>query len=847
MSRLLLFYRLMVRPMLQEPVRAALTVFAVALGVAVVLAIDLAGNSATGSFRSSMETLAGDNDFEITASGGVPESIVGTLATQPYALRVSPRMQDYAVVQETKQSFPLIGLDLVAEGSAHASGASSAANIAQPEEALKYLDDNDSVWVGASLGRKPGEHLQLLINDRVADYRVRGVYPDSNGNEAAIVMDLAAAQHALDRFGRVDLILVKVPQTPGFEEWQQRLRAVLPPGVDLNPQGTGTNENRRMLGAFRWNLRLLSYIALVVGAFLIYNTISVSVVRRRAEIGIVRAIGASRAAVLSAFVGEAAFFGLAGAMIGLPLGRLMATGAVKLMAATVESLYVSSRPGPLELDFTSVLLCFAIGVGISVASAFSPAREASLVSPVEAMARGRREYTTRVHKRRDLWLALAMAVAAAAACRAPAVAGKPFFGYFAGALLVIASALAIPAFVDALASLSSGLLHKILGIEALLASRSLAASLRRTSVLVGALSTATAMMTAVGIMVGSFRETVVLWMADRLPADLYIRPAGPEAAGRHPTLSLELAERIATLPGVAAIDRLRAYEIRVDGLPVELASVDLRVLGSRGQSDFFSGRSAREVLTELRSANTIIVSEPFTYKHHVRAGDSITFSLGEARPTLRIVDVYYDYGSERGTILMDRETMLRYLPDPAPSNLAVYVSPGASLESVRAEIEQTATGHRILIFSNRDLRSEAIRIFDRTFAITYALEAIAVLVAVMGIAGALLALVIDRRRELGLLRFLGAATGQVRKLILLEAGLLGLLANVAGLALGFALSLILIYVINKQSFGWTIRFHWPVAVLLTGLTIVYAATVLAGLYPARVAVQLNPLEVIHEE
>src|SRR6266478_4042367 len=146
--------------------------------------------------------------------------------------------------------------------------------------------------------------------------------------------------------------------------------------------------------------------------------------------------------------------------------------------------------------------------------------------------------------------------------------------------------------------------------------------------------------------------------------------------------------------------------------------------------------------------------------------------------------------------------------------------------------------------TNRDLRGEALRIFDRTFAITYALEAIAVLIAVMGVAGALLALVIDRRRELGLLRFLGAASGQIRKLILVEAGLLGLLANLAGIVLGFALSLILIYVINKQSFGWTIRFHWPVGILLGALTMVYVATVLAGLYPARVAVRLNPLEVI---
>src|SRR5260370_8991074 len=355
-------------------------------------------------------------------------------------------MEDYAVALKTKQCFPLIGLDLVAGGSAYTSTISSAANIAQREEALKYLGDNDSVWVGESLGRKPGEHLQLLINDRAADYVVRGVYHDSNGNEAAIVMDLAAAQRVLDRFGRVDLILVKVPQTPGFEEWQQRLRAVLPPGVEVNPQGTGTNENPRMLGAFRWNLRLLSYIALVVRAFLIYNPLSVSVVRRRAEIGVVRAIGASRAAVLSAFVGEAAFFGLAGAVIGLPLGRLMAIGAVKLMAATVESLYVSSRPGPLELDFASVLLCFVIRVGISVASAFSPAREASLVSPMEAMARGRREYAAQVHKRRDLWFALAMGVAAAAASRAPSVAGKPAFGSFSVALLIIAVALAIPPF-----------------------------------------------------------------------------------------------------------------------------------------------------------------------------------------------------------------------------------------------------------------------------------------------------------------------------------------------------------------------------------------------------------------
>jgi len=828
-----------------------LTVLAVTLGVAVVLAIDLAGAAATGSFHASMETLGGDNNLEVVASGGVPETVVGTIATLPYSIRISARIEDSAVIRDTKQTVPLIGLDLVGEGSSDRGGAilgsGSSETLSSSQDGIEHLENPDSIWVCASLAKKPGDTVRLLINDRVREFTVRGVYPDSNGSECAILMDLAAAQRALNRFGRVDRILLKTPEVPGLEQWQQRVRAALPAGVEVRPQGTGTNENRRMLAAFRWNLRLLSYIALIVGAFLIYNTISVSVVRRRPETGIVRALGASRRAVLVAFLGEAAFFGLAGAALGLPVGRAMASGAVKLMAATVESLYVSSRPGSIELSAWSVLLAFAIGVGVAIVSALSPAREASLVSPVEAMARGRREYAARVDKSRDLWLALILGILAVAATRVPAIEGKPVFGYLAAVLLVVASALAIPAFTDAFISLFSRWLGKTLGVEALLAAQSLSASLRRTSVLVGALSTAIAMMTSVGIMVGSFRETVLIWMNDRLPADLYLRPAGEPAPDRHPTVSLELADRISQLPGIAGVDRLRAYEISYDGMPATLASVDLSALRSDHQSNFFSGRPTEQVLSQIRNADAVVVSEPFTYKHRVRAGDSITLALGIARPSFRIADVYYDYGSERGSILMDRQTMLRYLPDPAPSNLAIYVAPEASAETVREEITQAAAGYRVLLFSNRDLRTEAIRIFDRTFAITYALEAVAVIVAVMGIAGALLALVIDRRREIGLLRFLGAAAGQVRKQILVEAGLLGLLANFAGLALGFALSLILIYVINKQSFGWTIRFHWPVAVLLLAISVVYVATVLAGLYPAQVAVWLDPIEAVHEE
>ncbi len=844
MPRLRLFHRLIVRPFFREPVRAALIVLAVALGVAVVLAIELAGGAAAGSFRSSIETLTGNADLEVTAIGGVPDEVVGRLATLPYAIQVRPRIEDYAVVSATGQTVPLIGLDLIAD---HPDDLDSADTNLTSGEALPELAGKDSVWVSEHLGVKAGDKLQLQIDDRTSEYTVRGVLKDSGDSGSLVIMDIATAQRALQRSGRVDRILLKVPSTTSVEQWEQRIRPSLPAGVDLRREGAQTDGNRRMLSAFRWNLRILSYVALVVGAFLIFNTISVSVVRRRAEIGIVRALGASRTDVLAAFLGEAMCFGLAGGLLGIAIGRLMATGAVRLLGATVQSLYVSSRPGAIELTSGAVALGLLIGVGMSLASAASPAREASLVAPVEAMARGESEYAARVHRFRDLWIAVVLALLGAAASQAPPIEGKPFFGYAAALLMIAASAFAIPALVSGLTAISSGVLRRMLGIEAMLASRSLASSLRRTSVLVGALSTAIAMTTSVGIMVGSFRQTVQVWMDDQLRADLFLRPAGDPASDRYPTLDPSLADRIAALPGVAGVDRFRGYDISYQGLPATLGSAD--TIGSRDLAKirFLSGRPSSVVDAELRRGNNAVISEPFANKHHLRAGDDITLPLGEARVSFRVVDVFYDYGSEKGFIVVERSRLLRYLPDPGASSLGVYIASGVNVEQVRAQVEKIVSGRSVLMFTNRNLRAEAIQIFDRTFAITYALELVAIIVAIIGIAGALLALVIDRRRELGLLRFLGAAVSQIRKLILVEAGLIGLLANVAGLALGVVLSLLLIFVINKQSFGWTIQFHWPVAILLGSLTLVYLATVLAGFYPARVATRLNPIEVVHEE
>jgi putative ABC transport system permease protein len=444
-------------------------------------------------------------------------------------------------------------------------------------------------------------------------------------------------------------------------------------------------------------------------------------------------------------------------------------------------------------------------------------------------------------------IAVVLAALGAAAAQGPEMGGKPLMGYAAALLFVASAAMFMPLIVHGVMSMAAGALRTLLGVEALLALRSLGGSLRRTSVLVGALATAVAMMTSVGIMVGSFRQTVVNWMENELPADLYMRPAGAAAADQHPTIAPDVAARVAKVPGVEHVSLFRAYEIEYQGLPATLAGADPDLQRSQQSVTFLSGRPSNEVLRELATGNNAIVSEPFANKHHVHAGDAITLPLGERRVTFRVLDVFYDYGHEAGFILLNRKTLLNYLPDTTPSNLAVYLAPDADIDATRAAIQRVVPNSNLLILSNREIRRQGIRVFDQTFAITYALEAISILVAIGGIMGALISIVMDRRREFGVLRFLGATSAQIRKMILVEAGLIGILANVVGLALGFVLSLVLVYVINKESFGWTIQFHWPVAVLFASMTVVYVSTVLAGLYPARLAIRLDPIEVVHEE
>ncbi|MES1258864.1 MAG: FtsX-like permease family protein [Acidobacteriota bacterium] len=829
-----LFRRLILRPLRADLTRSILTLVSIALGVAVVIAIELAGDAATGSFESSLTTLVGKVDYEVTANGSVDERSIARLAALPLNARFSPVIEQPVVIAGGG-STTVYGIDVIAAGLQSGGGFS----VDTLETSAVLSSD-----LAARLHAGKGDTITLRGRGRSQAFKIQSIVPQQNTGWVGI--DIAAAQRLLDMYGKLDRIEVFL--LPGEEPDRvgRAIRSAVPATYDVQTPGARSEENRRMLRAFRWNLRILSYISLLVGAFLIYNTIAVSVVRRRTEIGILRAIGASSRAVLAMFLGEAAMLGFLGSILGMGLGRVLAGAILGMISDTVNALFTTSAPGVVALSFGSIAMAVLTGTGVAFISALIPAREAARVAPAEAMRRESREHETRLRAGRDLALAAAVAALAAGLCQFGPIDGRPVLGYVATLLAVVAVALISPAFVTVTIRGLSGTLKRTMGAAGLIAGRSLVASLARTSVVVTALATAVSMMIAVGIMVGSFRETVQVWLDSQLRADIYLRAAGSASAGIYPPLDPRVPAIVAEAPGVADVDIFHAFRFHYEGTQATFGAGVMDIVRRKRSLRFLSGDAA-EILASLPGHARVIVSEPFANKHHVRSGQLLRIPLGTHTVSFTVAGVYYDYANDRGFVLADRQILLRYLPEQPVTNIAVYLKPDSNAQQVRRDLETRLGDFPLMIVPNEVLRDGAIKVFDRTFAVTYALEVVAILVAMLGAASALLALVLDRRREIGLIRYLGAAQSQVRNMILTEAALLGLLAGLLGLVLGTALSMVLIYVVNKQSFGWTIQFHPPVLLLGAALLLVWAFTVLAGVWPARFAARLEPAEVVHTE
>jgi putative ABC transport system permease protein len=851
-----LFRQFIIRPLWEmgragDRARTLLSLLSVGLGVGVVLAIELANRAAIGSFQDSITEIAGRANLSILGTNGIDEELLPRItALLGPDTKLSPVIESSAVVASSREVVSVLGVDIL-EDSPFRSPRLAGATVS-PRDFLLLLADPHSLLVGEAFAArnklKAGSTIALLVNDHQADYTVRGVLALEGAGKALggnlVLMDIAAAQLAFGRLGKIDRLDLIVPPDR-LADLQARLSGALPAGLRIEPPATRAAQTDKMLRAFRWNLAALSYVSLVVGAFLIYNTIAVSVVRRRTEIGTLRALGVTRGEILTLFASEAIWLGVCGACVGIILGRLLAGTALHLVAATVNSLYLPSPPAYLEMTPALALEALAIGALTALLSALPPALEATAVPPSEALQQGAYEHRHRLATRQYGLAAALLLGSAGMAAFLPPIAGLPLFGYLAVLLIIAGFSLLMPLLLTLFTRMVDRPLRKVLGIEGSLAARGLAASPGRISILTMSLATAVAMMASVAIMVGSFRLTLQIWAQQTLRADLFLKPAAQVSGVDTATIPPDAITMVKSTAGVEAVDAYRGAEMIYKGNRVVLAAGDWSVLERYGNLLFLDGRSPQQVLAGDAS-HRVIVSEPFATHYGVRRGQQIEIDSPSGKAAFEVAGVFYDYTSDRGSIVLDRLVYRSLFHDDRASSLAIYLRPGADADEVSARLAEIlgAHGWQFLITPNQRLQQAVLRVFDRTFSITYALEAVALIVAALGIANALLAWVIERRRTLGILRVLGASREQVRTMILTDSALVGLLGLGAGGAMGWLLSLLLIYTIQKQSFGWTIQFHFPAQFLaLAGLAI-FLVTVLAGLYPARVAAQFHPAEVI---
>jgi putative ABC transport system permease protein len=352
---------------------------------------------------------------------------------------------------------------------------------------------------------------------------------------------------------------------------------------------------------------------------------------------------------------------------------------------------------------------------------------------------------------------------------------------------------------------------------------------------------------SVGVLVASFRSTIVAWSDQTLRADLFVRPLGLADASTVASFAPGVAARIAVLDGVQSIATIRAIDIPFRGRLTTVAATELSALDAQNRLPLLGGADPRVLARSLPGTTGVLASEPFASKFGVEPGDTIVLPTPSGATAFRIAALYNDYSSDAGVVLLDTRTYTRLYHDPAITSIAVYAKPGTGLPQLRAAIVRAVAPLQVDLQTNRELRQLVVEIFDRTFAITYALDVIAVTVAVLGIISTLFALVLERRREFGLLRYLGVSRAQVRQIVLTEGAGIGVLGAVGGAAVGMLLALLLIFVINRQAFGWLIELHVPVAFLLETAAFVVAAATLAGIYPAGVAARIRTADAVRTE
>ncbi|MEW6245150.1 MAG: FtsX-like permease family protein [Nitrospirota bacterium] len=843
----------------ERPVRTLLTVAGVALGVSASVAVRTANVDVLKSFQDAVMTVAGSATLQVSGGElGLDETVITIVREHPDVTSASPVIEQgvrVAAGPHRGQSFVVLGLDLLEAAELKSFRVRSEGT---GERALHSLLSATALFVGrrlaAELGLTQGSTLDILVGNRLRQITVKGVIEPPSGPpsvwEDLAVMDIAAAQMLFGMVGRLDRIDVVTAPTRPVDDVQAALQAIVPPSVVVQRPAQRSRQVEEMVRAFQLNLGVLSGVGLLVGMFLIYNTVSFAVAQRRREIGIFRALGMSERAVAGLFLAEAAAIGIVGGLLGGALGLALAKGLVSLLSRTVSDLYVSvvgtgDRTGIGMEAILGVLAEGAlIGGLVSMVGALGPSLDAGRTVPVLALAPGGYEASRQLRRRTLAGVGCAFLIASGLLAMPGPISGLPVFGYLSTLCLLVGLSCLAPLLIQGVWAVTHRRRRDDLSASGALraiAADQTARSPGRNGVTVSALMIGLAIMVGVGIMVRSFRHTVEIWINETVIADLVLAPSLWLRGTQHGTLDKRLPREwgalVASVPGVAAVDAYRDLRIDIQGRSTALVSRDLRLHAERSRYLFVSGDSAA-ILRRAAAKDGVILSEVLAGYLGVKQGDTLSLMTPSGEQRFPIMGVFYDYATDGGKVVMDQSLYRRLWRDDSVTVFPVYLEPGADLNTVRKAIAQKLAGESAAyappaLISNAELKREILDIFDRTFFLTYALEAIAVIIAVLGIVNTLLTSVLERQRELATLRAIGASEQQIHRLVLWEAGYLGVLGAALGLAGGILLSLLLIKVINKQSFGWTIQPILPMGVLVQAVVLAVAAALLAGYVPAR--------------
>jgi putative ABC transport system permease protein len=830
-----LLWRSVLRHLSRHPWQLGLSVLGIALGVAVVLAVDLANASARKGFELSMEQITGRATHRI--AGGpqeVPEEVYVRLRLELGLRDTAPVVSGYvALAGQPGRLLQVLGVDLFAEAPFRAylsdlgdSDADLTALLIQPGAA----------FLPADLDSEP----ELLAGEQRVRLHSVGRLPDRLKD--IIITDISTAQALLGKRGRLSHIDVIIPASAEGERLQVRLRNWLPPDLRLESVAERNQATADMSAAFALNLTAMSLLALIVGMFLIYNTMTFSVVQHRALLGMLRALGVSRREIFTVVLGEALLLGLAGTLLGSLLGLWLGATLVQLVTRTINDLYYVLNVREFYVAPLSLLKGAALGLLATLLAAWLPAWEAANAPPGAALSRAHLESRWRAALP---YLVLAGLALLAAGGLVLGLSGGLVAGFTGLFTLILGCALLTPGGVIVLVRLNRRLSAQF-GFLPRMATRDVSRHLSRTGVAVAALMVAFATTVGVGVMVDSFRGGVALWINDLVNADIYVAPIVLETGAGIPDLRPEVIVAARAVAGVAALSTYRRVDVRVQGRPAQLLAVQLAPQAKRGYH--LVAGSPDVVWQAFEAGGAVIISEPLAYRYRLGVGDRLVLDTDQGPQTFPIAGVFLDYGSEHGRILIHRHTYDVHWNDRVVNSSAVYAEPGVDPSVLRQRLEHTVGSLQALVLrDNRHIQEHTLAVFDRTFTITRVLRLLAVTVAFVGVLSALMAMQLERAREFAILRATGMTSAEIARLVSLETSFMGLAAGLFAIPVGLLLAAVLIFVINRRAFGWTLPYQVDPWILVQAVVLALFAALLAGIYPSWRMARSRPADALRTE